>query len=325
MKKQSDLNSAQQEFFTQHLPSLLLGGAAAGGVTGGLMGLKDLLAANLKEPPEPPEPTFIDIPYKLHNGAPKKPRRLINTVKQSSIIPEDSYLWGSSATTPSHIPMAWPLGVGGIGLSAFLAHKGMRGMANKMVADKEEDEVDQAKEDYEKSLLEQFKPLASHKVKTVKISSELTPEITKSILEKTAAAGTKEAQIAEKLDQLSEKTALFDDAINSFKDYAGFPLGAYLATAGGLAGLGHIGAYKYLQSSDPQAAMKRKTEELIQARQSRRPSDIYARLTPVDDQGHRVEEDEEEQHHGPEHEASPKIASDLQDRAVKFVNKLLGY
>lgn len=334
------LTPVQSDAFQWLTQKYLPGTFAAGAGTSGLLGLVNLIRSNLAQPPKSPEPDVMNIPYRAPE--PKKNRGLMGKFSADKRamynipflghIPE---FLGGDAQSGSEIPAMWPaVGLGGP--AAFLAGSGaMKWLMNRHRQRLQGQEIEDARQEYEKSLLNQFKPFPSSKIKEVSStdpmlskagSANLDEATIKCLIEKTASTDSKVSRLAERLDKLADKVAAQKQAwgpLDLISDaHKAQLMGAWSTIAPALMLTSGLGTYNYFKDQyDPVEAQREMLRRQREERESRRPSPIFARLTPVD------EKSSPSQPLSSFGSPTSKQASDQDDintKAAAFVKEFLG-
>lgn len=359
-----------QSDYIKWLTNFLPGALAAGAAVRGVSGLGELVSSNLAQPKRPPDPVMINIPYRANRPPPKPeeeeegtggtlPMSKLSSAEKRAIFGNWPDFWGANANTAADIPAAWPAtGFGGI-LAGAGGYKLMDMLMEKRKEQQRNEEIQSAREEYEKSLLGQFKPPPASKIKTVplheptvtKAGCALDEKTVKCLLEKTASADSRLGQLAERLDKLAEKVVekradMFADWVNPFNwipdEWKAKGMGGYAALAPALALGSGLGVYNYMKQGDPDDAVADALRKQQQERWARRPPDVFAHLTPVDERGHPIRpgtptwhqyfgqqqaKNKQLGHMLPSDEIQPKLASaddEINTKAAAFVKEFLG-
>lgn len=365
--------SEVQANYAKWLGKFLMGTAATGAAVGGAKGLMDMIKYNAKPNPEPPAPMMINVPYKpkqqpkpimkqagLYDDAVATVGRFGSNVKDTlgnmftSSTPQEEQpgfgRWfmggGHGVKEYSDMPVAWPAtilgGAGAAYLGKNLADKGMKYLKDRRV----EQDVEDAREEYQQALLQQFKPLASSKVVPKKLNgpalqkagSTLTPDTIKSLIKNAGCNDKDVKRVSDKLEQLSEKVAfgisdLFPSNWSADSNLGGATnklTGLYAATAPVMFGTSALAMYNFANHNNPEAELAKKLKKQNLERWAKRPPDVFANLVPVDDNNRPVSEMDDEvatpKTHSPiGHKiAHVKETDEINQKAAAFVRDLLG-
>jgi hypothetical protein len=309
-------NDAIQLITRNWLPGMF----ALGAGTRGLTGLADLVRSNLAQPPKPPDPDVVNIPYLAPK--PKKNTNFLDRLglgKQAAhdlgILGKWPDFLGGEASNNWQNPAMYPsVFLGGAG-ALWSGHKLMDMLVNRHRKGLQEQEFNDAKGEYERALINQFKPYAPSQIKKVsptdpvlsKAGSVRLDEATiKCLIEKTAVEDTKINNLAERLDKLADKVATekqgwdlnpltWGSPINYIPEEGKAMLMGGMATAmPALALTSGAGTYRFFKDLpktqyDPVQAQREMLRKQREERGNRRPPPVYAKLTPVDEQGNPLE------------------------------------
>jgi hypothetical protein len=274
---------ATQADALQRILSIGLVGAGAGASARSLIGLRDMFARPYNTRPKPQRPAVVEVnvPEAPEDQIPTRSfaRSLRPKLAQEvpGILDVAGRLAGRAVTalTPSQAsvgnvlsgrthsditakPWFWPAafaaGAGGL----YGGHKAIDSVLGGAHQHDREEELERAKTDYRKALIEQYAPDA------VKVGSQETNEL-----------GTV-------LDTLYElyKSAQ-DDGTSTSWNAAGHALGGYGVVASLLAGGTGLATYNWAKSRTPEERLAKAIQQRERLRWATRPPEIYAVAKPT--------------------------------------------
>ncbi len=274
-----------QDEYMQTLAKWLLGAGMAGAAARGVMGIGEMATDNMsKDEILPPKPSVIHVPYKPALKGQEMPTNMRRAPKLAADKKAGLGSWaaGNNATTETEVPVGGLLNVLGGAAAGFGGWKGMGYLINKHRERMKNDELEAAKEQYEKSLLDQYKPLPYSKIKEVKMGSSplADAELTEKILSNTESDDPKLTKLASSLEKLSND--FLERNLGSLAHHYGY-------VAGGLGLASGIGAYHLARDPENPAAMRAEQfKQEAAERAAMRPNAVYAKMVPVDDRGYPI-------------------------------------
>lgn len=263
---------------------LSMTGLGVGAGARSIMGLRDLLAKPFKSTPRPAHPAVVsvrlpvaqdeeeeEVPYRrqlfpktaeedlgpptILQVAGKGIKNLAHSVNPfASDIPEHSFGdWLAGRTHPSvpAKPMFWPLAVGGTGAGLIGGYKLMDKALGGLHHRDKERELEAAKEDYRRALVEQYSP-------------------------ESVKHGSANDDVGANLDKLWQ----MQKEAGGGNDVAGGIAGGYLTLAGLLAGGTGLATYNWVKGRSPEERLAKLVKQREQLRWATRPPEIYAVAKP---------------------------------------------
>ena len=260
------------QLLKEGLPKSLMAGAAIGAGAGGLKGLYNLARRNVSPPPRtvysPVSPLVSDIPYPEDADEHKKAAAkraaaepygswldLPADIAQSGIDYTKRLFGGHYADSLMSHPLGLPTLLGGGMVGGIGGYQLMNYLMKRQNKKSREDELSQAREEYEQALLAQQS-------------------------DKKAGEKTSAARLGEELD------CLYDNwEKQSLSKELGTALGAYLLLGGLGAGVTGQAVYNYMAKRQPAHVLAKAQRQHAREMAAQRPVPILARPVPVSSDG----------------------------------------
>lgn len=266
------------------IAALSLLGLGTGMGVRGLFGLGEWLGQHRVKKPQPrPAVLEVAVPQITREDEEKKASNTTSYVPPSGIninVPRaaNTWDWLTGRTYDSWLAKPWFL-TAALGLPALGLYSGYRGMDSLMDTlrkkDKD-DELNKAKEEYRKALMEQYSTESNAKFSSdSSISADLSKLYNRykesGYIDKVESAAT----------QVVEKKAFFEDPIGNLRGAVSSGVGAYIPLALLLGGGSALATYNWVKSRQPEKRLAEVIKQRERLRWATKPPEIYAVQKPI--------------------------------------------